>query len=175
MESAFSWKRPTAIRYPNLTTEDSDGPLKEREIGKGEVLIEQKDILIIALGHMNQVALKAHSLLNLQGFEATVLDPIFVKPLDADLLCRLLLTHQKIVTIEEHSVIAGMGSIINNFLMRQGFSNVQVLNLGIPETFLDHGSNQDLLNEIGLTPEKIVKQIIMHFSLNQEKALRISF
>ena len=60
-----------------------------------------------------------------------------------------------------------MGAIINHFLMRQGFSNVQVLNLGIPETFLEQGSNQDLLNEIGLTPEKIVKQIITHFTLTQ--------
>lgn len=165
MESAFAWKRPVAIRYPNLGTEDSEEPLKEREMGKGEVLVEGKDILIIALGHMNTVAMKTQALLVKQGFEPTVLDPIFVKPLDADLLCRLLLTHQKIVTIEEHSVVAGMGAIINNFLMRQGFSNVQVLNLGIPETFLDHGNNQDLLNEIGLTPEKITKQIMTHFSL----------
>lgn len=164
MEAAFSWKRPTAIRYPNLATEDYDGPLREIELGRGEVLIEEEDLLIIALGHMNQIALQTHSLLNRHGIKATVLDPIFVKPLDADLLCRLLLTHQKIVTIEEHSVMAGMGSIINNFLMRQGFSNVQVLNLGIPETFLDHGNNGDLLNEIGLTPDKIVKQIIAHFS-----------
>jgi len=165
MESAFSWKRPTAIRYPNLATEDSEEPLKERELGKGEVLIEGKDILFIGLGHMNSVALKARALLAEQGFEATVLDPVFIKPLDSDLLCHLLLTHQKIVTIEEHSVVAGMGSIINNFLIRQGFSNVQVLNLGIPETFLDHGTHQELLNEIGLTPEKIVKQMIAHFDL----------
>lgn len=165
MESAFSWKRPTAIRYPNLATEDSDEPLQERELGKGEVLVEGKDILIIALGHMNSVALKTQELLLEKGFEASVLDPVFIKPLDADLICRLLLTHQKIVTIEEHSVVSGLGSILNNFLMRQGFSNVQVLNLGIPETFLDHGSHQDLLNEIGLTPEKIVKQIVNHFDL----------
>lgn len=165
MESAFTWKRPTAIRYPNLATEDSDDPLKERELGKGEILVEGKDILIIALGHMNGIALKTHALLAEKGIDATVLDPVFVKPLDTDLLCRLLLTHQKIVTIEEHSVIAGMGAIVNNFLIRQGFSNVQVLNLGIPETFLEHGSHQDLLNEIGLTPEKIFKQITAHFSL----------
>jgi 1-deoxy-D-xylulose-5-phosphate synthase len=161
MESAFNWKRPTAIRYPNLATEDSE----ERELGKGEVLIEGQEILLIALGHMNAIALKARALLAEHGIEATVLDPIFIKPLDSDLLCRLLLTHQKIVTIEEHSVMAGMGAILNHFLMRQGFSNIQVLNLGIPETFLDHGSHQDLLQEIGLTPEKIVKQIFTHFGL----------
>jgi 1-deoxy-D-xylulose-5-phosphate synthase len=169
MESALSWKRPTAIRYPNLTTEDSDGPLQERELGKGEVLIEEKDILIIALGHMNATALQVQKDLSSQGISASVLDPIFVKPLDAELICRLLLTHNKIVTIEEHSVISGMGSIINNFLMRQGFGNVQVLNLGVPETFLDHGSNQELLNEIGLTPEKIVKEICSRFNLKSQK------
>jgi len=165
MESAFHWKRPTAIRYPNLPTEDSEKPLKERELGKGEVLIEGRHILIISLGHMNSVALKARSLLAEEGFEATILDPVFIKPLDADLICHLLLTHQKIVTIEEHSVTAGMGAILNHFFMRQGFSNLQVLNLGIPETFLNHGSHQDLLNEMGLTPEKIAKQIMTHFSL----------
>lgn len=169
MESVFSWKRPTAIRYPNLATEDADHPLQEREFGKGEVLVEGQEVLIIALGHMNGIALQTHALLAEQGIQATVLDPIFIKPLDADLLCRLLLTHQKIVTIEEHSVIAGMGAIINNFLMRQGFSHVQVLNLGIPESFIDHGSHQDLLNEIGLTPDKIVKQMMTHFNLKPTK------
>ena len=74
-----------------------------------------------------------------------------------------------IVTLEEHSVNSGLGSIINNFLMRQGFSNIQVLNLGIPETYLDHGSYQDLINEICLTPEKIVKQINTHFNLYSGK------
>ncbi len=165
MESAFSWKRPVAIRYPNLATEEPNEPIKDREFAKGEILVEGKDLLIIALGHMNAAALKTRDLLAEQGIEATVLDPVFIKPLDSELLCRLLLTHNKIVTIEEHCVVAGMGAIINNFLMKQGFNQVQVLNLGIPETFLDHGNNKDLLNEIGLVPEKIVKQIQSHFNL----------
>jgi 1-deoxy-D-xylulose-5-phosphate synthase len=169
MESAFDWKRPAAIRYPNQATEDSDAPIIQRELGKGEVLIEGEDLLILALGHIVNAALKAQTLLAEQGIKASVVDPVFVKPLDTELLCHLLLTHQKIVTIEEHSVQSGMGSIINHFLMKQGFSNVQVLNLGIPETFLEHGSNQDLLNEIGLTPDKIAKQITSYFSLNLKK------
>lgn len=164
MESSFSWKRPTAIRYPNMATEDGTAPLQERELGKGEVLIEGDDLLIIALGHMNSLALKVCPMLKELGINATLLDPVFVKPLDADLLCRLLINHQKIVTLEEHSVVSGMGSIVNNFLMRQGFSHVQVLNLGIPETFIEHGSNQDLLSELGLTPEGIVKRIQSHFN-----------
>lgn len=169
MESAFSWKRPTAIRYPNLVTEEGEAPLQDRELGKGEVLIEGKELLIIALGHMNQIAKEAHALLAAMGIEATLLDPVFVKPLDADLLFRLLSTHQKIVTIEEHSVVAGMGAIVNHFLMRNGFSNVSVLNLGIPETFVEHGSHLELLSELGLTPEKIVKQITHHFGMDKRE------
>ncbi|CAF23343.1 1-deoxy-D-xylulose-5-phosphate synthase [Candidatus Protochlamydia amoebophila] len=171
MESAFSWKRPTAIRYPNLMTEEFNHPICERELGKGEVLIEGTEILIVALGHMNQAALKVRDLLAQTGIEATVLDPIFVKPLDSELFCKLLLNHNKIVTIEEHSVVSGMGSIINNFLVGQGFNQIQVLNLGIPEAFLDHGRNQDLLNEIGLVPEKIFRQIQSHFNLIAQNTL----
>lgn len=167
LESSFSWKRPTAIRYPNLTTEEGNQPLQERVLGKGEMLAEGEDLLIIALGHMNTVALETKELLEKQGISVAIMDPVFVKPLDSDLLFRLLSTHRRIVTLEEHAVVCGMGSIINNFLMRQGFSNVQVLNLGIPETFLDHGSNRDLLNEIGLTPEKIAAHILKHFDLDQ--------
>ncbi len=164
LESAFSWKRPVAIRYPNLTTEDSKESLKERELGQGEVLVEGEDVLLIALGHMNIMALHIRELLAQEGILATVLDPVFIKPLDSELICRLLLTHQKIVTIEEHSLISGMGSILNHFFMRQGFSHIQVLNFGIPETFLDQGNHQELLDEIGLTPEKIAKRILSHFN-----------
>ncbi len=169
MESAFTWKRPVAIRYPNMVTHDFDAPLQVRELGKGEVLEEGENLLLIALGHMTQTALKVREILLKEGIEATIVDPVFVKPLDSELFCKLLLTHQMIVTLEEHSVMAGMGAIINHFLLRQGFSNIQVLNLGIPETFLDHGSHADLMNEIGLTPEKIAKKILSHFPLPVDK------
>lgn len=169
MESACDWNCPTAIRYPNLPTKDTHSHLRRRELGKGEVLIKGSDILIIALGHMNDVAIETHALLESEGLYATVLDPIFIKPLDTELLCDLLLTHQKIVTLEEHSVISGIGSIINHFLMRGGFSQVQVLNLGIPETFLSQGSHAELMNEMGLVPSKIVSQIMAHFNFRKEK------
>jgi len=166
LESAFSWDRPTAIRYPNMATEEPDLPIVYRELGKGEVLVEGEELLIIALGHMNTVALQVRERLALQGVNATVMDPIFVKPLDSDLIYKLLLTHQKIVTIEEHSVISGLGAILNNFLMSKGYQNIQVLNCGIPETFLDQGSHAELSHEIGLTPEKIVRQISYHFAFS---------
>lgn len=167
LESSFSWDRPTAIRYPNLITEESDAPLVYRKLGKGELLADGEDLLIIALGHMNNTALKVRELLKEENITAAVLDPIFVKPLDSELLCQLLINHSRIVTIEEHSVISGMGAILNNFLLTQGYGNIQVLNLGIPETFLDHGSNADLIEEIGLSPKKIASKISSFFSFNR--------
>jgi 1-deoxy-D-xylulose-5-phosphate synthase len=152
-----------------MSTEELDLPLIHRELGKGEILAQGSEILLIGLGHMNNTALSVRELLKPYGIDATVMDPVFIKPLDSELICQLLLNHSRIVTIEEHSVISGMGAIINNFLMSQGFNNVQVLNCGIPETFLDQGSHADLINEIGLTPEKITQRIVRHFSLQKER------
>lgn len=175
LESAFHWGHPAAIRYPNMATDDSDAPLKYREPGKGEVLAEGNDLLIIALGHMNTAALKLRELLLPSGIQATVMDPVFIKPLDSELLCKLLASHSKIVTIEEHSVVSGMGSIINNFLISHGYSNVQVLNYGVPEMFLDQGSHADLLNEIGLTPEKIANNIMLEFDFSNARKIETIF
>lgn len=172
LESSFSWGRPAAIRYPNMTTEDSDAPLAHRELGKGELLEDGQDLLIIALGHMNSTAFQVRKILSEKGIHAAIMDPVFVKPLDSELICRLLLTHHRIVTIEEHSVVSGMGSIVNNFLMTQGYSNVQVLNFGIPETFVEQGSHSELMNELGLSPDKIAQGILRYFSLKQQQPLK---
>lgn len=173
LESSFSWGRPAAIRYPNIATEEPEAPLKHRTLGKGEVLSEGEDILIIGLGHMVNVGMELKQLLAKAGINATVMDPVFVKPLDTELLCKLLLTHQRIVTIEEHSVVSGMGSIINNFLMTQGYSNVQVANFGVPETFIEQGTHAELVNELGLTPEKIYQRLTLQFNLKILSAVNV--
>lgn len=171
LESSFSWGRPAAIRYPNIQTEDSQLPLKVRRMGQGEVLAEGENILLIGLGHMAYTALQVRELLLQNGISATVLDPVFVKPLDTELLCKLLLTHQRIVTIEEHSVVSGMGSIINNFLMSHGYNNIQVINFGVPETFVEQGSHAELLDEIGLTPQKIYRRIAVQYCISSESIM----
>lgn len=173
LESSFSWGRPAAIRYPNMATEEFDTAITYRELGKGELLADGNDLLMIALGHMNQTALQARELLAEKGVTVAVLDPVFVKPLDTEILCKLLVSHKRIVTIEEHSVISGMGSIVNNFLISQGYTDTQMLNLGIPETYVEHGSYGELINELGLTPIKIVERILKHFSLKVKESILI--
>jgi len=167
MQSAFSWNRPTAIRYPNMATEESDLPLQKRELGVAEILRSGKQVAIIALGHMCQTALQVADMLQPFGIEATVIDPVFVKPLDAELLCRIFSSHTHIITIEEHSMSVGLGSIINSFLVRNGFTHLSVANFGIPDMFLEQGSHKEIIKEIGLTPEAITKRVVDVFNLEK--------
>ena len=160
LESVFSWERPAAIRYPNLETEDLDLPLKKRPLGKGEVLVEGSGVLLIALGHHYATALRVRELLQAVSLDATVVDPIFLKPLDEELFLRLLATHSLIVTIEEHAVNAGLGMIFNSFLMQNDWKEGAVLNFGVPDRFLQFGSHKELIREIGLDAESIAFRII---------------
>lgn len=164
LESAFSWGRPVALRYPNLPTEESDEKICFRPLGKAEILQDGEDLLIFAVGHHCKTAFKMAAILAKLGIFTTIVDPIFIKPLDTDLLGKLLMKHQRIVTLEEHSLKGGFGNEINHFLMSHGFGNIMVLNFGIPEAFLDQGEYEDLLHEIGFTPDKMVRRILNHFS-----------
>jgi 1-deoxy-D-xylulose-5-phosphate synthase len=87
--------------------------------------------------------------------------------LDTELLCKLLVTHQSIVTIEEHSVMSGLGAILNHFLMSQGYTNIQVMNFGVPEAFIEQGSHSQLLQELGLKPEQIFQRVCQQFGLHE--------
>jgi 1-deoxy-D-xylulose-5-phosphate synthase len=167
LESAFQWQRPTAIRYPNMATEDNQAPLIRRDMGVGEILAAGKQIAIIALGHMCQTALQVRELLLPHGIEATIIDPIFVKPLDQDLFLDVLSTHPYVVTLEEHALNGGLGMIFNSFLVRNKFTQTHVLNLGIPDTFLEQGSHKEIIQEIGLSPEAIAQQILSEFSFHE--------
>lgn len=167
MQSAFSWNRPVAIRYPNMATEESDLPLQKRELGASEILRSGKQVAILALGHMCQTGLQVADLLQPYGIEATVIDPVFVKPLDAELLCRIFSSHTYIITIEEHSMSVGLCSIINSFIVRNGFTHLSVANFGIPDMFLEQGSHKEIIKEIGLTPDAITKRVVDVFNLEK--------
>jgi 1-deoxy-D-xylulose-5-phosphate synthase len=161
LHSSFSWNRPVAIRYPNqATTEDENAPLQKRPLGKAEILSPGSGILIIGLGVMCFTALEVKKLLLREGINATVVDPIFVKPLDGELFSELLLTHETVVTIEEHAVQTGLGAIINSFILQKGFQEIDIFNFGIPDLYLEQGTHKELLIEIGLHPEAIAATLV---------------
>jgi 1-deoxy-D-xylulose-5-phosphate synthase len=169
LQSALHFEYPTVIRYPNLATEDLDIPLVSRPIGRGEILSPGSHLAIIALGHKCETALQIKALLKQEEIDATVVDPIFIKPLDQTLFTELFTTHPWIVTLEEHSLKGGLGSIVNQFAIEQGFYQAEgsrnILNLGIPELYVNHGSHTELTKEIGLDAETVVEKILEHFTL----------
>lgn len=171
LESSFSWKRPTAIRYPNMVTQEENAPLKQRELGSAEILCEGKELLIISLGHMNTTALKIKDNLEKEGIYPTIVDPVFIKPLDTDLLEKLIPSHRYIVTIEEHSLQGGLGSAVNQWIAENHFPHVQVVNFGIGDTFLEQGSYQEVLYDAGLTEEQIRMAILKEFSFSSKSKL----
>ena len=168
LNSAFSWNCPTAIRYPNTPAEEPNRSLQERSPGEGEILARgDSSLLLIGLGSMAYTALEVRNILKEIGIQASVLDPVFVKPLDADLLHDLLTTHQNIVTIEEHCVHTGLGAAINNFLLANNYTGRSIINLGIPDTFVQQGGREQLLEELGLTPKKIAHTLQQQLSLKE--------
>lgn len=164
IESAFDWNLPVAIRYPNLKTNESSHAVEKRELGKGELLASGSNLTIVALGHMTEVAMKARELLLEEGIEAAVIDPIFVKPLDEELLKKHFETARGVITIEEHALQGGLGSIINSLIVRERFTHLNVWNFGVPDILIHHGSHADLLKQCGITPENIAEQVKQFYS-----------
>jgi 1-deoxy-D-xylulose-5-phosphate synthase len=146
---------PSAVRYPR-----GAGPgtavlqqMKAVPLGAGEVRREGRKIAILAFGAMLQPALEAGAELG-----ATVANMRFVKPLDDALVLRLASSHDLVVTVEENVVEGGAGSAVLESLAAQG-AEVPVLQLGLPDQFVEHGDPAQLLSDCGLDAAGIVRSI----------------
>ncbi|MEX0961964.1 MAG: 1-deoxy-D-xylulose-5-phosphate synthase [Simkaniaceae bacterium] len=159
MNSAFDWKKPTAIRYPNFQTNAYFSTDQKHPLGKGELLCGGKDVAIIALGHRVKEAFETRALLLQEQIEASIVDPVFIKPLDESLLHTLFSAHNHVVIMEEHAENSGLGSIISHFVMKQGYQGITMQFFGIPDRFIEHGENAKLYDSLGLTPEKMADKI----------------
>jgi 1-deoxy-D-xylulose-5-phosphate synthase len=149
---------PVAIRYPRGSTAgDSRLPVDGREgrselrMGKAEVLREGGDGCVAAVGSMVLPAVQAADDLSLAGLRLTVVDVRFVKPLDEELFCRLAERFGRMVTVEEGVLAGGFGSCVQAALQARGFSRTEVLRIGLPDRFVEHGSRASLLQSVGLT------------------------
>jgi 1-deoxy-D-xylulose-5-phosphate synthase len=163
MESSFEYHLPTTIRYPNLPCTLTEEPLEPRPLGRGEIICRGEEIAIVALGHKITTALEVNALLNLK---ATIIDPIFVKPLDEDLFLSILSTHKCLITIEEHSLKTGLSAILNSFIIQHHLSHLQVLNFGVPEAFIEHGKHAELTKECALDAASIAHKIYQEIAVH---------
>ncbi len=164
LKGALSWGEPVSIRYPrgsvpDLEIKDKVEVTKELEKGRGEVLKDGKDICIVAIGSTVYPALSAAEELEGEGIRAAVLNARFVKPLDADIIISEARKSGKLITVEENVLQGGFGSAILEMLEERGINDIKIKRLGIPDKFIEHGSQDSLRKRYGIDKEGIVKAV----------------
>lgn len=137
------------------------------ELGKGNILQEGSDILLVAAGQLVFEALEVAKQLTKHGYSVGVIDMFTIKPLDKELLLEQVVEKKLIVTIENHSITGGLGSAVAETLAESDF-HVKLKRIGVDERFGQVGTPDFLQEEFGLTTEKILERL--QFNLNQLKA-----
>jgi 1-deoxy-D-xylulose-5-phosphate synthase len=153
---------PVALRYPRGrgVGVPFSSTLSKVPIGKAEVLREGQDLLILALGASVYPALSAANELEKQGFSATVVNARFIKPLDEPLILSLAAKHGRVLTVEENVVAGGFGSAVLELLADRDLFGVTVKRLGIPDAFVEHGSQDVLRKKYELDAAGILKNAL---------------
>lgn len=149
---------PLAIRYPRGGDLFIDGliPQKEFTPGQWETIIEGKDIAIIAVGKMVQFAYKAVLKLKEEGINITLINAMFVKPLDYALLDKIKKYYKVVITVEDNVIAGGFGSYVNQYI---NSAEIKVENLGYPDEFVPHGNVDTLYKLYKLDSEGIYNKI----------------
>jgi len=165
LKTAVECGRPVAIRYPR--GEGCGVPLDPEptclEVGKAEILREGKDVAIIAVGSTVHPSMEAAEELKKKGIDAAVVNSRFVKPLDRELLCRVASSVKKILTVEENVLMGGFGSAVLELFEDEGLYDVRVKRLGIPDEFVEQGTQAELRKKYGIDRDGIreaVKKLV---------------
>ncbi len=170
IRTAVEHPGPTAVRYPRGTGYGvpMDQELKILEIGKAELLMDGTDVAIIAIGNMVYPALEAAKRLADDGVSAMVVNARFVKPLDKELVHRAAKKTNRVVTVEEHALMGGFGSAVLESLDAAGIIGVKSLRIGLPDAYIEHGTQALLRKKYGLDADGIytsVKEFVMRSRL----------
>ncbi len=156
---AADFSHPIAIRYPR--GEAYDGLKEYRapiEYGRSEIIYREKDIALIAAGTMVKKAVEVRKCLKEQGYSVTLVNARFVKPIDEKCLETLSETHYLFVTMEENVVSGGFGETVLRYVNTMN-KNIKVINIAIPNLYVEHGSIDILERESGIDSASIVNKI----------------
>jgi len=159
VKTAIEWEKPIAFRYPRGAGYGvkMDRELRSLEVGKGEVLLEGEDLLILAIGSTVYPSLEAAQRLLEHGISASVINCRFVKPLDGELICTVAEKLGKVLTVEENVLDGGFGSAVLELFQERELSEVKVRRIGIPDQFVEHGSQEILRGRCGINTEGIAE------------------
>ena len=161
---AVSCEAPIAIRYPRgeayTGLKDYRKPIRSQT---SETIYEEQEIVIFSVGHMMEIAEKTRRKLKEMGYDCSLVNARFVKPIDEDILMHMAKDHKLFVTVEENVLSRnGYGEKVREFVMRNHLA-VDVLTVGIPDEYVEHGNIDILRKEIMLDEESIVKQIVTQY------------
>ena len=153
--TGYQFNGPAAVRYPRGTGTGAviDKTMTALPIGKGLMKREGSKVAILNFGTLLGSALQAG-----EQLDATVVDMRFVKPLDKEMILSLANSHELLVTLEENSIAGGAGSAVSEFLAEQAVV-MPILQLGLPDQFIDHANHQQQLEMVGLDAQQILSRI----------------
>ncbi len=160
--TATKSRHPMAIRYPRSAGlgVELESELREIPVGKAELLRYGEDVAILAIGNTVAPSVKAaREILSPAGIEATVIDARFAKPLDSELIIDLAGHISNIITVEENALSGGFGSTVTGLLNREGIYNVRVESIGIPDEFIEQGTQAILRAKYGLDENGIARRV----------------
>jgi len=173
IKTAVDYPGPTAVRYPRGSGYGvpMDQELRTLEIGKGELLRDGNDLVIVALGSTVRPAFEAAERLSGEGINAAVINARFVKPLDAELILRMVKKTGRMVTCEEHALQGGFGSAVLELLETAKMTSVKALRIGLPDQFVEHGSQAILRRKYGLDADGIGISVKKFFEESRLRAV----
>lgn len=160
LATAFKLSRPIALRYPRGygLGVHMDSELCPMEIGKAELIQEGRELMFCAIGKMVDYAKAATTELAKQKLTSTVINFRFVKPIDKEMITALAPCHDLLITLEDNCLTGGFGDAVLEVLSEKNIC-MPSLRLGIPDRFINHGSQAELFEEVGLSVDKIVEAI----------------
>ena len=163
LKFALNYMGPVAIRYPRGEAYDGLQEFRSPIIyGKGEALYEEGGIALLAVGSMVKTAVAVRRTLKEIGYGCSLINMRFVKPLDEELLLELAGSHRLLVTMEENVRSGGFGQQVQDLLELRGVKT-EILNISIPNEYVEHGNVELLYREVGIDAETVVKRIVTRY------------
>jgi 1-deoxy-D-xylulose-5-phosphate synthase len=161
IKTAVEHPGPTAVRYPRGIGcgVPMDQELKALPIGKAEVIKEGNDAVIVAIGNMVCPSIEAAKKLSEEGVAVAVVNARFVKPLDKELILSFAKKTGRVITVEEHTLLGGFGSAVLECLDANGVTGVKTFRIGLPDAYIEHGSQKELRQKYGLDAEGIYASV----------------
>lgn len=160
MKFAVAFGAPVAVRYPRGLAYDGLKEFREPvELGKSEMIYEESEIALFALGSMIPIAEEVRNMLKEDGHSCTLVNARFAKPFDEAMIRNLAGSHKLLVTMEENVKSGGMGEHIESFLLREKL-DVSILPVSVPDQFVEHGNVDALRALLGIDAKAITAKIL---------------